>query len=94
MVKSQHPGVFLSQEIEKYGLTMNALALKLRVPSNRISGIVNGERTITTDTALRLSRYFGTSAAYWLKLQQDYDLCVAMEENLVTINKEVPIGVK
>jgi addiction module HigA family antidote len=56
------------------GISINRLARAIRVPPNRISGIVNGKRSITADTALRLAKYFGTSAETWLDLQSDYDL--------------------
>ncbi len=60
-------------------ISINALARDLDVPPNRISEIVNGKRSITADTALRLARYFDTSAEVWLNLQSDYDLRVARE---------------
>lgn len=72
-----HPGLTLAETIREHGLTAHALALKLRVPANRITGIVNGRRGITADTALRLARYFGTTAAFWMNLQSSYDLYVA-----------------
>jgi len=72
-----HPGLTLAETIREHGLTAHALALKLRVPANRISGIVNGRRGITADTALRLARYFGTTATFWMNLQSSYDLYVA-----------------
>lgn len=56
------------------GVSINRLARDIAVPPNRISGIVNGKRSITADTALRLAKYFGTSAETWLGLQSDYDL--------------------
>ncbi len=70
-----HPGEILSEEFLKpLRLTMNQLALALRVPANRINAIVAGERGITADTALRLGRYFGTSAQFWINLQARFDL--------------------
>jgi len=56
------------------GLTANQLAMSLRIPANRITAIIAGKRRITADTALRLARYFGTSAEMWMDLQGDYDL--------------------
>ena len=56
------------------GISLNQLARDLRVPMNRISAIANGKRSITADTAMRLARYFGTSAQYWMNLQTAYDL--------------------
>jgi addiction module HigA family antidote len=70
-----HPGEILAEEFMKpLGLSINALARDTHVPPNRIHGIVHGQRSITADTALRLSAYFGTSAELWLNLQSDYDL--------------------
>jgi addiction module HigA family antidote len=69
-----HPGEVLQEELASRGLTANALALKLRVPANRLTEILNGKRGISPDTALRLSRYLGPSAPFWLNLQSQYDL--------------------
>ena len=70
-----HPGAILEEEfLEPLGLSAYALAKAIGVPRNRITGIVRGERAITADTALRLARYFGMSAEFWLGLQMDYDL--------------------
>jgi addiction module HigA family antidote len=69
-----HPGEVLDEELAARGLTANALALKLRVPANRLTEILNGKRGISPDTALRLSRYLGPSAPFWLSLQSQYDL--------------------
>lgn len=69
-----HPGEVLQDLLKESGLSINALALALRVPANRIGGIVKGQRGITADTALRLARYFGTSAQMWINLQAKYDL--------------------
>jgi addiction module HigA family antidote len=75
--------------MKEAGLTANALALGLRVPANRITGILNGERGITADTALRLARYFDTSAQMWMNLQATYDLDVAEDDLGRRIGKEV-----
>jgi addiction module HigA family antidote len=64
-----HPGALLEDELEELGLGRTELARALHVSMNRISAIVNGKRSITVDTAMRLARYFGTSAQYWLNLQ-------------------------
>jgi addiction module HigA family antidote len=64
----------LKGELTALGLTANALALKLRVPANRLTEILNGKRGISPDTALRLSRFVGPSAAFWLNLQSQYGL--------------------
>ncbi len=69
-----HPGEVLQDLLQEAGLTVNALALALRVPANRIGSIIKGQRGITADTALRLARYFGTSAQMWMNLQAKYDL--------------------
>ena len=70
-----HPGEILNEEFLKpLEMTVNALALALRVPSNRIYAIVEGERGISPDTALRLGRYFGTGPEFWINLQVHYDL--------------------
>jgi antitoxin HigA-1 len=72
-----HPGKILKDEIEARGLSANALALALRTPSGRITDILNGKRGISPETALRLARYFGNSARFWLNLQTAYELAVA-----------------
>ena len=85
-----HPGEMLREDFMKpLGLSANALALALRVPVTRISEIVNERRSITADTALRLSRYFQMSPAFWLRLQTQYDLEVAEDELASIIRKEV-----
>ncbi len=72
------PGEILREEFMKpLGVSINALAREIAVPPNRISDIVNGKRSITADTALRLGKYFGVSPEVWLNLQVDYDLRVA-----------------
>ena len=72
-----HPGEILGDELEELGLSAAELARAIRVPPNRISQIVAGKRNITADTALRLGKWFGTSARFWLNLQQLYDLRLA-----------------
>ena len=85
-----HPGEILNEEFLKpLGLSMNQLALALRVPSNRINAIVAGERGITADTALRLGRYFGTSPQFWINLQARYDLESAKDKMADRIDREV-----
>jgi len=72
------PGEILLEEFMKpMGISINALSKNVSVPPNRISGIVNGKRSITADTALRLGKYFGVSPETWLDLQSDYDIRVA-----------------
>jgi len=77
---STHPGRTLANEISVRGLTAHALALKLRVPANRISEIIAEKRGISPETALRLGRYFGTGAAFWVNLQSQYDLAIAEKQ--------------
>lgn len=84
-----HPGELLRDELNEIEVSLNELARALRVPMNRVSEIVNGKRNITVDTAMRLARYFGTSAQYWLNLQTAYDLEVAEGKIQSRIEKEV-----
>ena len=73
-----HPGEILREEfLAPLGMSAHALAMALKVPAPRINDIVNERRAITPDTALRLSRYFGTTAQFWLNLQTSYDLKIA-----------------
>jgi len=69
-----HPGKILIEDLRDEGISINGLAQAIRVPANRISLIVNEKRGITADTAARLGRYFGTSAQYWLNIQNRFDL--------------------
>lgn len=85
-----HPGRILRREMAARELSANRLALLLRVPSGRISDILNGKRGISPETALRLARYFGTSATFWVNLQARYDLAVAENELGAKIAAEVP----
>jgi addiction module HigA family antidote len=88
--KPVHPGEILSEDFMKpYRLSMNKLALDLRVPVTRIADIVAERRGISPDTALRLGRYFKTTARFWLNLQTKYDLEVAEDENLAKIERDV-----
>ena len=84
-----HPGEILQDELAARGLTASALALKLRVPANRLTEILNGKRGISPETALRLSRYLGPSAAFWLRLQTQYDLARAEKRHGARIRAEV-----
>mgnify|MGYP005820034799 CR=1 FL=1 len=73
-----HPGEILREDfLEGFGITQNKLAVSIGVPPRRINEIVHGKRGITADTALRLAKYFGTSAQFWLNLQAHYDLDLA-----------------
>jgi len=84
-----HPGETLAEEMAARGLSANALALKLRVPANRITEIVNGERGVSAETALRLGRYFGTGARFCVNLQARYELALAERELGARIEREV-----
>ncbi len=72
-----HPGRILRREIEARRLSANALAIALRTPSGRVTDILNGRRGLSPETAMRLARYFGNSARFWLSLQTAYELAVA-----------------
>jgi antitoxin HigA-1 len=72
-----HPGEHLAEQLETLSMSAAALARQLEVPTNRITEILNGERSITGDTALRLGHFFGTSAEFWLNLQNLYELRLA-----------------
>lgn len=85
-----HPGEILSEEFLKpLGLSQNRLAMDIRVPARRINEIVLGKRRITADTALRLSRCFGTTAQFWMGLQSDYDLDIAADSLKDRLDREV-----
>jgi addiction module HigA family antidote len=85
-----HPGEILREEfMVPLGLSAHALAMALRVPAPRINDIARERRAVTADTALRLARYFGTSAEFWLGLQSDYDMKIALAENGARINQDV-----
>src|ERR1700688_5164826 len=75
-----HPGEHLADELGALGMSAAGLARQLKVPTNRITEILNGERAITGDTALRLGHYFGTSAEFWLNLQKLYELRLAEQK--------------
>ena len=84
-----HPGRILKRELMARGLSANRLALALRVPSGRVTSILNCKRAISPDTALRLARYFGNSARFWMNLRTRYDLGVATTELGERIEAEV-----
>ena len=91
-----HPGEHLAEELEALGMSATELARKLKVPTNRITEIINGQRAITGDTALRLGHFFGTSAQFWLNLQSLYELRLAEQKAgksiriLPTLKKHAP----
>ncbi len=89
------PGEILREDfLEPLGISINKLSRDLSVPPNRISEIVNGKRAITADTALRLQRYFGIEAQFWLNLQNEYDLRLQkkkvwndIEQRIIPVNR-------
>jgi len=89
-LKPVHPGEILREEfMEPLSLSMNRVALDLRVPVTRIADIVNERRGIAADTALRLARYFNTSASFWMNLQSRFDLEVAEDEIAAKVARDV-----
>ena len=81
-----HPGEQLAEELHEMAMSASELARKLDVPPNRITAILNGQRGLTGDTALRLAHFFGTSAQFWLNLQNIYDLRLAEQKAGKTIH--------
>jgi antitoxin HigA-1 len=94
-----HPGEHLAEELETLDMSAAELARKIRVPTNRVTQILNGTRSITGDTALRLAHFFGTSAQFWFNLQSLYELRRAQEKAgksikaLPTLKRQEPIHV-
>jgi addiction module HigA family antidote len=88
-MKPIHPGRILKRELTSRGLSANKLALALRVPSGRVTQIINGKRGISAETALRLGRYFGNSPQFWLNLQSRYDLAVLERDIGSVIDAEI-----
>jgi addiction module HigA family antidote len=84
-----HPGRILRRELRARNLSANALARALRVPSGRIVDILNAKRSISAETALRLGRYFGNDPQFWVNLQAQYDLAVAMRDVGAIVAREV-----
>ncbi len=85
-----HPGKILTHEfLKELGITSYALAKAIGVPTNRITGIVHGDRAITADTALRLAQYFGNSPQFWLNLQMHYDLEMAQRRSGRQIKRDI-----
>ncbi len=76
-----HPGETLREDLDALGMSAAELARRIKVPTNRITGILNGQRAITGDTALRLGRFFGTTGEFWLNLQKLYELRLAEEKS-------------
>ncbi len=84
-----HPGEVLKEELAEINMSANAFAQALHVPANRITAILSGTRSITADTALRISLFFGTTPEFWLNLQTSYDLKVARESVGKKVEQEV-----
>ena len=84
-----HPGEQLAEELKALDMSAAELARQMQVPTNRITGILNGQRALTGDTALRLGHFFGTSPAFWLNLQSLYELRLA-EERVGKAIKNLP----
>ena len=82
-----HPGELLAEELEELGMSAAEFAQQIRVPTKRITGILNEKRAVTADTALRLGHWFGTSAEIWLNLQKLYELRLAEAEKGAEIRK-------
>lgn len=89
MTPVSHPGRLLKRELGARGLSANRLALDLGVPSGRIVDILNGRRGISADTAVRLGRYFGNGAQFWLDLQGQYDIALVEREKGAEIARRV-----
>jgi addiction module HigA family antidote len=89
MTPIAHPGRLLRRELRARRLSANRLALELGVPSGRITDILNGRRSISADTALRLGRFFGNDALFWLDLQSQYDIASVEKERGAEIARRV-----
>ena len=89
MAPVSHPGRLLKRELAARKLSANRLSLDIGVPSGRITDLLNGRRSITADTAVRLGRYFGNSAQFWLDLQSQYDIALVEREKGGEIAKRV-----
>ena len=85
-----HPGVMLRAELDARGTTAHRLALAIRVPANRITAILRGERAVTAETAVRLGRYLGTGPEFWMTMQASYDIATVNLEKGRVIENEVP----
>ncbi|MFN7923317.1 MAG: HigA family addiction module antitoxin [Bryobacteraceae bacterium] len=85
-----HPGEILADELEEIGLTAKKLADAIEVPPNRLYQILAGKRNMTADTALRLARYFGMSANFWMNLQSTYELDLARQQSGKAIQRIPP----
>ncbi len=84
-----HPGEILADELAEIGVSAVQLGRELHIPNNRIYQILAGKRSITADTALRLGRWFGTGAVFWMNLQASYDLRLAEQEQGASIRETI-----
>ena len=84
-----HPGKILKDELKAAGISSHQASLAMRIPANRLTMILNGKRAITAETALRLARFFGTSAQLWMNLQSNYELDVAEDAYAGAVAAEV-----
>jgi addiction module HigA family antidote len=82
-----HPGEHLAEQLKELGMSAAELGRRIKVPTNRITGILNGQRAITGDSALRLAHFFGTSPEFWLNLQKLYELRLAEAKAGATIRR-------
>jgi len=82
-----HPGEHLAEELDALDMSAAELARRLKVPTNRVTAILNGQRAISGDTALRLAHFFGTSPQFWLNLQSLYEIRLAEEKSGKAIKK-------
>ena len=89
-----HPGEHLAEQLKELRMSAAGLARQLKVPTNRITGIVNGQRAITGDSALRLAHFFGTSPEFWLNLQKLYELRLAEAKAGATIRRLPTLGAR
>ena len=89
MTPVSHPGRLLRRELEARGISGNRLAVDLGVPSGRITDILNGRRAISADTAVRLGRYFGNGAQFWIDLQGQYEIALVEREHGAAIERRV-----
>ena len=87
-----HPGSVLREELRARDLSANQLALAIRVPANRVTAILRGDRAVSAETALRLGRYFATGPEFWMNLQSRYDVSVVVSERGQLIEEEVPVA--
>jgi antitoxin HigA-1 len=88
-IRAIHPGEILRDELDFLSLSANQFAMKLHVPANRITSILNGKRSISAETALRLARFFGTTPELWINLQTSYDLKIEYQRSWQDITRQV-----